>query len=233
MKHIVVFTGAGVSAESGLKTFRDSDGLWENYRIEDVATLDAWHKNPELVLQFYNMRRKQNMEAKPNKAHDLIAALEKFYKVTVITQNIDDLHERSGSSNVLHLHGEIMKVRSSVDENLIYPIHKWELQMGERCEKGSQLRPHIVWFGEAVPMMEKAIEILHTADIFIVIGTSLVVYPAASLAYYAPPGISKYLIDPGNFSSEIISQYIHIKKKATDGMQELYDVLTKNLLYRL
>lgn len=180
-KHIVVFTGAGVSAESGLKTFRDSDGLWENYRIEEVATPEAWERNPKLVLEFYNMRRKQCMEAQPNKAHQLIAELEKYYNVSVITQNIDDLHERAGSTNVLHLHGEIMKVRSSVDDNLIYPIKKWNLELGEKCEKGSQLRPHIVWFGEPVPMMEKAIEIVQTADVFIVVGSSLVVYPAAGL----------------------------------------------------
>jgi NAD-dependent deacetylase len=228
-KHIVVFTGAGVSAESGLKTFRDNDGLWENYRIEEVATPEAWERNPKLVLEFYNMRRKQCMEAKPNNAHLLIAQLEKHYNVSVITQNIDDLHERAGSTNVLHLHGEIMKVRSSVDENLIYPINKWNLKLGEKCEKGSQLRPHIVWFGEPVPMMEKAIEIVQTADVFIVVGSSLVVYPAASLIFYTPTDIPKYLVDPGEFSSIITKNLIHIKKKATEGMQELYELLTKNV----
>ncbi|GAB4203241.1 MAG: NAD-dependent deacylase [Bacteroidia bacterium] len=228
-KHLVVFTGAGVSAESGLKTFRDSDGLWENYRIEEVATPEAWRRNPKLVLEFYNMRRKQCMEAKPNKAHLLIAELEKKYKVSVITQNIDDLHERAGSKNVLHLHGEIMKVRSSVDENLIYPIKKWNLELGELCEKGSQLRPHIVWFGEPVPMMEKAIEIAETADIFIVIGSSLVVYPAASLLFYVPQDVPKYLIDPGEFPSEIKSKVKHIKKKASEGMEELYNMLVENI----
>jgi NAD-dependent deacetylase len=228
-KHIVVFTGAGVSAESGLKTFRDSDGLWENYRIEEVATPEAWKRNPKLVLEFYNMRRKQCMEAKPNKAHLLIAELEKKYKVSVITQNIDDLHERAGSKKVLHLHGEIMKVRSSVDENLIYPIKKWNLELGELCEKGSQLRPHIVWFGEPVPMMEQAIKIVQEADIFIVIGSSLVVYPAAGLVFYAPSDIPKYLIDPGDFPHEITSQVIHIKKKASEGMQELFDKLIQNV----
>ena len=224
-KHIVVFTGAGVSAESGLKTFRDSDGLWENYRIDEVATPEAWERNPQLVLEFYNMRRKQCMESVPNEAHYLIAALEKKYKVSVITQNIDDLHERAGSSYVLHLHGEIMKVRSSIDENLIYPIQKWELKMGETCEKGSQLRPHIVWFGEAVPMMPKAIEIVQTADILIVIGSSLVVYPAAGLIFYAPSDIPKYLIDPGDFSTNMLQNFIHIKKKATEGMRELFELL--------
>lgn len=224
-KHIVVFTGAGVSAESGLKTFRDSDGLWENYRIDEVATPEAWERNPQLVLEFYNMRRKQCMEAVPNEAHYLIAALEKKYKVSVITQNIDDLHERAGSSYVLHLHGEIMKVRSSIDENLIYPIQKWELKMGETCEKGSQLRPHIVWFGEPVPMMPKAIEIVQTADILIVIGSSLVVYPAAGLIFYAPSDIPKYLIDPGEFSKNMLQNFIHVKKKATEGMRELFELL--------
>jgi len=228
-KHIVVFTGAGVSAESGLKTFRDSDGLWENYRIEEVATPEAWERNPKLVLEFYNMRRKQCMEAQPNKAHQLIAELEKYYNVSVITQNIDDLHERAGSTNVLHLHGEIMKVRSSVDDNLIYPIKKWNLELGEKCEKGSQLRPHIVWFGEPVPMMEKAIEIVQTADVFIVVGSSLVVYPAAGLVFYAPSNIPKYLIDPGEFDAFITMNLTHIKKKASEGMQELYDLLTKNV----
>lgn len=230
-KHIVVFTGAGVSAESGLKTFRDSDGLWENYRIEEVATPEAWKKNPKLVLDFYNMRRKQCMEAQPNQAHLLIANLEKYYKVSVITQNIDDLHERAGSTNVLHLHGEIMKVRSSVDPNLIYPINKWNLELGELCEKGSQLRPHIVWFGEEVPMMPQAIEIVQQADILIVIGSSLVVYPAAGLVFYAPDNIPKYLIDPGNFDETFIHQagFIHIQKKGTEGVKELYNLLTANV----
>lgn len=227
-KHVVVFTGAGVSAESGLKTFRDSDGLWENYRIEEVATPEAWEKNPKLVLDFYNMRRKQCMEAQPNEAHKLIAELEKYYKVSVITQNIDDLHERAGSSFVLHLHGEIMKVRSSIDENLIYPINKWNLELGELCEKGSQLRPHIVWFGEAVPKMPEAINIVRTADIFIVVGSSLVVYPAASLIYYVPSNCPKYLIDPGEFPTSVTSHLIHIQKKASEGMRELYVLLTQN-----
>ncbi len=228
-KHIVVFTGAGVSVESGLKTFRDSDGLWENYPIEEVATPEAWRRNPKLVLEFCNMRRKQCMEAQPNDAHKLIAALEKKYKVTVITQNIDDLHERAGSTRVLHLHGEIMKVRSSVHDDLIYPIHKWNLELGETCEKGSQLRPHIVWFGEPVPMMSLAIELTKTADIFIVVGSSLVVYPAAGLLYYAPADIPKYLIDPGEFSESVLKEVIHIKKKATEGMSSLYELLTKNI----
>lgn len=225
IKHIVVFTGAGVSAESGLKTFRDSDGLWENYPIEEVATIEAWHKNPKRVLEFYNMRRKQCMEAKPNEAHLLIAQLEKKYQVSVITQNIDDLHERAGSTNVLHLHGEIMKVRSTIDPHLIYPIRKWNLEWGERCEKGSQLRPHIVWFGEEVPMMPVAIDIVQTADIFIVIGSSLVVYPAAGLVFYASSHIPKYLIDPGNFDKSMIRDFVHIKEKASVGMRMLYEQL--------
>jgi NAD-dependent deacetylase len=228
-KHIVVFTGAGVSAESGLKTFRDSDGLWEKYPIEEVATPEAWERNPKLVLEFYNMRRKQCMEAKPNEAHKLIADLEKKYKVSVITQNIDDLHERAGSKNVLHLHGEVMKVRCSVEEHLIYPINKWNLEWGEKCENGHQLRPHIVWFGEPVPMMSKAIEIVETADILIVVGSSLVVYPAASLVFYAPSDIPKYYVDPVDLTNSSFSHLVHIKKKATEGMRELYDLLMNNV----
>ncbi len=228
-KHIVVFTGAGVSAESGLKTFRDSDGLWENYKIDEVASPEAWKRNPKLVLEFYNMRRKQCMEAQPNEAHQLVAALEKFYKVSVITQNIDDLHERAGSTNVLHLHGEVMKVRSSLDENLIYFIDKWNLEWGERCEKGSQLRPHIVWFGEPVPMMPVAIDMVQQADIFIVVGSSLVVYPAAGIVHYTPAYIPKYLIDPGDFSEKMTQNLVHIRKKASEGMKELYELLTNNV----
>ena len=196
MKNIVVFTGAGISAESGIKTFRGSDGLWENYRIEDVATPGAWHKDKALVLEFYNQRRLQCLNAKPNAAHKGLAQLEKKFNVTVITQNIDNLHERAGSSNVVHLHGEITKSRSTLDESLVYTINGAELKIGDTCEKGSQLRPHIVWFGEEVPMIEIACRIVSKADIFVVIGSSLLVYPAAGLIDYAPHAIPKFIIDP-------------------------------------
>lgn len=226
-KKIVVFTGAGISAESGLKTFRASDGLWEEYNIEDVATFAAWQKNTEQVQQFYNTRRKQVMDAKPNIAHELVAQLEEYYDVQVITQNIDDLHERAGSNNVLHLHGEIMKVKSTLDSNLIYPTKKWELKMGELCEKGSQLRPHIVWFGEAVPEMDNATKLSEMADIFITIGTSLNVYPAANLINEAQINIPKYLIDPSDFNLEHLKNLTHLKTTASNGMKILFEKLTE------
>jgi NAD-dependent deacetylase len=196
MKKIVVLTGAGISAESGIRTFRDSNGLWEEHRVEDVATFEAWQRNPDLVLDFYNQRRKQLYDVKPNAGHLALVELEKEYDVHIITQNVDDLHEQAGSANVLHLHGELKKVRSTVDDDLIYTLDGWELKKGNLCEKGSQLRPHIVWFGEAVPMIEPAMQISAEADIFIVIGTSLNVYPAAGLIYYIKPGTPLYLIDP-------------------------------------
>lgn len=196
MKHIVVLSGAGMSAESGLRTFRDNNGLWENHRVEDVATAEAWRRDRALVLRFYNERRKALLAAEPNDGHRIIARWEKTHRVTVITQNVDDLHERAGSGNVLHLHGELMKARSTVDPNLVYALKDWELNEGDRCEKGSQLRPHIVWFGEEVPFMEKAEEIVATADVLVVVGTSLQVYPAAGLAFLAPPSARRILIDP-------------------------------------
>lgn len=196
MKKIVVLTGAGISAESGIKTFRDADGLWENHRVEDVATPQAWEKDRKLVLKFYNERRKQLMTVKPNAAHYALGELEEKYDVTIITQNVDDLHERGGSKKIVHLHGELKKARSTVDENLVYDIDGWELKEGDVCEKGSQLRPHIVWFGEMVPMIEVAAEISAQADIFIIIGTSLNVYPAAGLMQFTQPGTPIYLIDP-------------------------------------
>jgi len=196
MKKIVVLTGAGISAESGIRTFRASDGLWEEHRIEDVATFDAWQRNPALVLDFYNKRRKQLYEVQPNAAHLALAELESKFDVSIITQNVDDLHEQAGSQNVLHLHGELKKVRSTIDDDLIYELEGWELKQGDLCEKGAQLRPHIVWFGEAVPMIEKAMELSAEADIFIVIGTSLNVYPAAGLVYYIKPATPVYLVDP-------------------------------------
>jgi NAD-dependent deacetylase len=196
MKKIVILTGAGISAESGLKTFRDSDGLWEGYNIEDVATPEAWARNPGLVQDFYNMRRKSVLEAEPNAAHYALAKLEEKYDVTIITQNIDDLHERAGSHNVLHLHGIITRSQSSINPNLTYPIAGWELRMGEVCELGSQLRANVVWFGEPVPMIEKAAALCAQADIFILVGTSLAVYPAAGLINYVPRSAVKYIIDP-------------------------------------
>lgn len=196
MKRVVVLSGAGISAESGLKTFRDSDGLWENYRIEDVATPQAWKKDRNLVLQFYNERRKQVLVAKPNSAHIALVELEERYDVHIITQNIDDLHERAGSKKVLHLHGEILKSRSTMDPLLIYPIKGETINEGDKCELGSQLRPHIVWFGELVPALEDAAYIVSNADILIVVGTSLAVYPAAGLINYASPEAEKYLVNP-------------------------------------
>jgi len=196
MKKLVILTGAGMSQESGIRTFRDSDGLWEEYRVEEVATPEAWHKNPELVQRFYNERRKQLLESKPNAGHIGIAKLEDQFEVHIITQNIDDLHERAGSTNVIHLHGELKKARSSVDPSLIYDIDGWELKMGQKCAKGSQLRPHIVWFGEAVPAIAEAIPMVEQADIFVVIGTSLNVYPAAGLINYAKKDVPIFLIDP-------------------------------------
>ena len=214
-----MLTGAGISAESGLKTFRDSDGLWENYRVEDVATPGAWHADYQLVLQFYNERRKQVLGAKPNAAHIALSELEKKYQVDIITQNIDDLHERAGSTRVLHLHGEILKSRSTTDAELVYPIEGWELKAGDRCEKGSQLRPHIVWFGEMVPELEQAAFLASMADIFIVIGTSLQVYPAAGLTRYAPQDIPKYYIDP--MAMNIGSDFEVLQAKAGEAVPEL------------
>lgn len=195
-KRIVVLTGAGISAESGIPTFRDANGLWEGFDVMEVATPQGWHKNRELVLDFYNQRRKAALKAKPNAGHQALAALEKYFHVSVITQNIDNLHEMAGSTNVIHLHGELFKSRSTLDENLIYPIKGHELNNGDKCERGSQLRPHVVWFGEAVPMMEPAIIETQAADIFMVVGTSLLVYPAAGLLNMAPAHIPKYIIDP-------------------------------------
>ncbi|NQU49891.1 MAG: NAD-dependent deacylase [Planctomycetes bacterium] len=195
-RHIVVLTGAGISAESGLQTFRDGDGLWENYRVEDVATPEAWQRDAELVQRFYNERRRQVVAAQPNAAHRALAALEDHFRVSIITQNIDDLHERAGSSKILHLHGEILKSRSSRDPNLLYDTRGADIQMGQKCELGSQLRPHVVWFGEDVPAMQVAMHWVLNADVLLVVGTSLLVYPAASLVQYAPPNGDVFVIDP-------------------------------------
>jgi NAD-dependent deacetylase len=193
---LVVLSGAGISAESGLKTFRDSDGLWENYKIEEVATLEAWRANPQLVQTFYNLRRKDVLEATPNLAHLALAQAQQYCDVYIVTQNIDNLHERAGSKKVLHLHGEITKAQSSLNPKLVYDIDGWELKMGDKCKLGSQLRPYIIWFGEAVPMMEEAVKIVAMADVLLVVGTSLQVYPAAGLINYAPKNCIIYLVDP-------------------------------------
>ncbi len=219
---IVVLTGAGVSAESGIATFRDADGLWEGHDIMEVATPQGWEANPALVLDFYNQRRKAAKKADPNPAHLALAELEKHFDVQIITQNVDNLHERAGSGKVIHLHGELFKSRSCVDEGLIYDIDGWEIKIGDRCEKGSQLRPHIVWFGEMVPMMEKAVQATMDADAFLVVGTSLLVYPAAGLIDYTPPGTPLYIVDP-KISNELKGRkHIHIvEEKATTGVPKL------------
>ncbi|MBX3256088.1 MAG: NAD-dependent deacylase [Chitinophagaceae bacterium] len=223
-KKLVVLTGAGISAESGLKTFRDSDGLWEGYNVEDVATPRAWKKDPELVLRFYNMRRQNVLEAQPNTAHTGLAQLEKDFDVHIITQNIDDLHERAGSTKVLHLHGEIFKMRSEQNERLVYDI-KGDISLGDKAEDGAQLRPHIVWFEEPVPMIEKAIAVMNTAEIFVVAGTSLVVYPAAGLVNYAPYGIPTFIIDKKIPYSSSLHNVTAIEKPATEGVKELMKLL--------
>ena len=222
MQNIVVFTGAGISAESGLGTFRDSGGLWEQFKIEDVATPEAFERNPELVLNFYNLRRKQLLESKPNAAHISLNKLSEKYKLHIVTQNIDDLHERSGSEKVLHLHGKLRESKSSVDDSLIYLIEGVNLKMGDLCEKGSQLRPNVVWFGEEVPKMIDAISITKKADIFIVIGTSLNVYPAASLLNYTNKANRIILIDPKVEEERSIEV---IKEKATIAVPKLVEEL--------
>ena len=226
MKKLVVFSGAGVSAESGLKTFRDSGGLWEEYDVMEVATPEAWAKNPEMVLDFYNKRRTQILNAKPNRAHTLIAALEQFFDVDIITQNIDDLHERAGSGRVLHLHGEITKARSTDPPFKTYPIKGEHLNWGDTCEQGFQLRPHVVWFGEAVPLIPLAEEIISHTDIVVVVGTSLNVFPAAGLVNAAPKRASIYLIDPNDVRVRGLDFVINIKKTASEGMEDLFSKLT-------
>jgi NAD-dependent deacetylase len=222
-KKLVVLTGAGISAESGLKTFRDSDGLWNGYNIEDVATPRAWKKNKQLVLDFYNMRRRDVLKAEPNTAHIGLADLESDFDVEIITQNIDDLHERAGSTKVLHLHGEIFKMRSELNEELIYEIQK-DISPGDVAEDGAQLRPHIVWFEEPVPMIEEAAAVASVADIFVVIGTSLVVYPAAGLINYAPYNIPKFIVDK-HIPYSSLYNVTAIEKPATEGISELISLL--------
>lgn len=221
---LVVLTGAGISAESGLKTFRDTDGLWEGYQVADVATPGAWRKNPQRVLEFYNERRKNVAAALPNAAHTGLASLEEKFEVQIITQNIDDLHERGGSSKILHLHGEIFKMRSECDESLVYEI-KGDIQWGDKAADGAQLRPYIVWFEEPVPAIEEAKEMVRNADIFVVVGTSLAVYPAAGLIHYASPGIQKYIIDKKIPFYSPQPNLVAIEKPATTGVQELLNLL--------
>jgi len=225
MQKLVVLTGAGISAESGISTFRDNGGLWDNYRIEDVATPEAWARNQELVLDFYNQRRKQAVSVKPNSAHYALAELEKQYDVTIITQNVDNLHEVAGSSKVVHLHGELFKSRSTKNPELVYEMKSWELKTGDLCELGSQLRPHIVWFGEEVPMMDVAVEIAEEADIFVVVGTSLAVYPAAGLVNYVRPNRPIFLIDPAKPDIRFKPNMTFIQEKATIGMVILKEKL--------
>ena len=223
MKHLVVLTGAGMSAESGIKTFRDADGLWEGHDIMEVASPQGFASNPELVLDFYNQRRKQLLKVEPNAAHEALVELENDFKVTIITQNIDDLHERAGSTQVVHLHGELLKVRSTYNEHDIMSWTK-DLNLGDLCENGSQLRPHIVWFGEEVPMIEKAMKICETADVLIIIGTSMQVYPAASLMHYAPLNTKVFYIDPKPAIENEI-QVTVIAEKAILGLSKVIDLI--------
>lgn len=225
MKKIVVLSGAGISAESGIKTFRDADGLWNNYRIEEVASPAAWARHPQLVLDFYNMRRKQLYEVEPNAAHFGLAKMEEDFDVEIVTQNVDDLHERAGSTNVLHLHGEIKKVRSTLDPDIVFTLDGWELKLGDLCPKGSQLRPHIVWFGEEVSNIMVAGTIVRNADILVVIGTSLQVYPAAGLFHHAHQDIPKFLIDPNAEPDPYVRNLSVIREKATVGVPQLLEQL--------
>ncbi|MFN4147207.1 MAG: SIR2 family NAD-dependent protein deacylase [Runella sp.] len=230
-KKLVVLSGAGISAESGIKTFRDAGGLWEGHSIEEVATPQGWQRNPQLVLDFYNERRKQGLNAQPNEAHFILTQLEEYFDVHIITQNVDNLHEKAGSSKVLHLHGQLYQSRSTQNPDLIYEMEGWELKLGDKCELGSQLRPNIVWFGEEVPMMMPAIEITEQADIFVVVGTSLVVYPAAGLVYYVRPRVPIFVIDPHTPDIAGSIRYVtFIEEKATVGMQILKEKLFEKYL---
>ena len=231
MKRLVVFTGAGMSADSGLATFRDSDGLWANYRIEDVCTPEALARNRALVIEFYNKRRREMLAARPNAGHEAIAALERDFAVEVVTQNVDDLHERAGSTHVTHLHGELRKLRSTRNPEFVVPIEGWEQKLDATAPDGSLLRPHIVFFGESVPMFERAAEIAARAEIMVVVGTSLAVYPAASLVRYAQPGVPIYLVDPGHpDTTGIRNPLTVISKRAAEGVQELVDLLRRTYL---
>ena len=224
-KRLVVLSGAGMSAESGIQTFRGAGGLWNGYDVMEVASPEGWAANPEMVLDFYNQRRKNAAEVEPNQGHNLLAEMEGEYDIQIITQNVDNLHEKAGSSNVLHLHGELFKVRSTVDESKVYELEGWELNWGDKCELGSQLRPHIVWFGEAVPLIETAIKIAKTADLFVVIGTSLAVYPAASIVDYVAYQVPKFIIDPDIPPVYGIENLHKIEKGASEGVKELIERL--------
>jgi len=224
-KKVVVLSGAGISAESGIKTFRDSDGLWENYDLNEVATINAWHKNPKLVLEFYNARRKQVLEAHPNDAHHALVELESAFDVHIVTQNIDDLHERSGSTKVLHLHGEILKARSAMNTEQTYPI-RTDIALGDLALDGHQLRPHIVWFGEPVPAMDDAIKIVQKCDILIIVGTSLNVYPAAGLAFACSDYTQKFIVDPALVPIEG-KGFTHFQGAAAKEIPRLVDLLLK------
>ncbi|MDA3824257.1 MAG: NAD-dependent deacylase [Bacteroidales bacterium] len=225
MKNIVVLSGSGISAESGIKTFREMGGLWESYDVMEVASPQGWEKNRTLVLDFYNQRRKDLLKAQPNSAHIDLAKLEKDFEVQIITQNVDNLHERAGSSNILHLHGELQKVRCTVNEDDIFELDGWELKEGDLSKGGHQLRPHIVWFGEAVPAIEEAVPIVNSADILLIVGTSLNVYPAAGLMNYTKQGTPVYVIDPGEPVGIQNMDVTFIKKKATEGMQEFVKMI--------
>ncbi|NBV85982.1 MAG: NAD-dependent deacylase [Verrucomicrobia bacterium] len=225
MKHVVILSGAGLSAESGLPTFRSSDGLWEGHRIEDVATPEAWQRNPQLVLDFYNERRKKAQDVRPNRGHELIAELEESFEVSIITQNVDDLHEKAGSSNVLHIHGSLFESRSTRDESLVYPIKHWEMKLGDTCEKGHQLRPNIVWFNESVPLLDRACEVTSSADAFVVVGTSLQVYPAAGLIHLLPRSVPKFLVDPNLPSVAGVQRLECFAESASTGMAKVRDRL--------
>lgn len=228
-KKLVVLTGAGISAESGLKTFRDSDGLWEGYDVQEVATATAWKRNPSLVQSFYNQRRQNVKEASPNAAHLALASLEDAFDVRIITQNIDDLHERGGSTNVLHLHGEIFKMRSEKNASLVFPVDG-DLQMGDLAPDGAQLRPDIVWFEEPVPLMETAAQLVMEADAFLIVGTSLVVYPAAGLVNYAAPDVPKFIVDKKIPYLPAIPNLTAIEKTATEGVREVIPLLKAAVL---
>ncbi|HYG37537.1 MAG TPA: NAD-dependent deacylase [Cytophagales bacterium] len=230
MKKIVVLTGAGISAESGIATFRDADGLWEGHDVMEVASPQGWRKNQALVLDFYNQRRKQALTAQPNEGHRILARLEKHFDVTIVTQNVDNLHEKAGSSKVIHLHGELFKCRSTLDERLVYNMEGWELKEGDKCERGSQLRPHIVWFGEMVPMMEVAVEETLKAEIFIVVGTSLVVYPAAGLVDYVAEEVPKFIIDPKMPAIRKSPNLFLFEEKGSIGMKKVEDILIRDYL---
>jgi NAD-dependent deacetylase len=221
MERLIVFTGAGMSAESGIPTFRGTDGLWENHRVEDVATPEAWDSDPELVTEFYNQRRKRVLEAAPNAGHAQIARWQEHYDVMVVTQNIDDLHERAGSKQVLHLHGEIRKARSTSHPHLVYDIEGWQLTKTDVCEQGSRLRPHIVWFGEDVPMLDVAARMIEEADLFIVVGTSLQVYPAAALVHHAWNARKKIIVDPQAHELAVNGEWTVVAKGAGEGLAEV------------